>query len=241
MPRPRLNDASKTRAAKKVAEKVGKGTSSSAKSASSLASKVSDAVSNAASKANTSPSTSSAGKTAITVPGLADITPDKVSGMLPSFNSDSYQITDPLNPPESIPQATEAQFEKGQAIYQGAQRALKLTGLAFDTTRERFAAIGKQVKAIGEGVKTATEIEKVKGNYLDYLNQLQTNEQKGIVLDISSHKTVTDRAISINTKSEMDEKLKQSGIAAEKAREETQKKQSELDSFRQQLGQLIKA
>ena len=237
MPRPRLNDASKTRAAKKVAQKVGKATSSPAKSTTNPAKSGSSLAPNA----NTSPTTSNTEKKAITVPGLADITPDKVSGMLPQFNSDSYQIADPLNPPESIPQATEAQFEKGQAIYQGAQRALKLSGLAFDTTRERFATIGKQVKAIGEGVKTATEIEKVKGNYLDYLNQLQTNEQKGIVLDISSHKTVTDRAISINTKSEMDEKLKQSGIAAEKAREETQKKQSELDSFRQQLGQLIKA
>lgn len=237
MPRPKLSDASKTRAAKKVAEKVGKGASSSAKATTNPAKSGSSLAPNI----NTSPTTSNAGNTVVTVPGLADITPDKVSGMLPSFNSDSYQIADPLNPPESIPQATEAQYEKGEAIYKGAQRALKLTGLAFDTTRERFATIGKQVKAIGEGVKTATEIEKVKGNYIDYLNQLQTNEQKGIVLDISTHKTVTDRAISINTKSEMDEKLKQSGIAAEKAREETQKKQSELDSFRQQLGQLIKA
>jgi hypothetical protein len=45
-------------------------------------------------------------------------------------------------------------------IYEGTQRALKLTGAAFDTTRERFTTLGKQAKAFGAGVKAATEFER---------------------------------------------------------------------------------
>jgi transcription initiation factor IIF auxiliary subunit len=161
--------------------------------------------------------------------------------MLPSFNADSYKITDPLKPSESLPQVSEADFEKGMNIYQGAQRALKLTGAAFDTSRERFTTIGKQAKAFGAGVQAATEFEKVRGNYFDYLNQLETNEQKAIALDISQVKTTTDRNKAVHVKVEMSEKLKQSEIAAEKAQEETKQKQSQLDEFRKQLGQYAKA
>lgn len=179
------------------------------------------------------------GYVAITVPGLSDITPDKVAAMLPQFSESAYQISDPLNPPETLPQVTQAQFDRGMGIYEGSQRALKLTGAAFDTTRERFVTIGKQVKAIGSGIQTATEIEKVKGNYLDYLNQLQVTDQKQIVLDISQTKTATDLAKAVHTKDEMNSKLNQSSISAEKARQETLKKQGELDEFQKQLGAYV--
>jgi hypothetical protein len=157
--------------------------------------------------------------------------------MLPQFNESAYQVTDPLNPPATLPQATEAQFDKGMTIYEGTQRALKLTGAAFDTTRERFTTLGKQAKAFGAGVKASTEFERVRGDFLDYQNQLQINDQKGITLDVSRHKTTTERTVAVHTTASMDEKLKQAETAAELARAQTRDKQNKLDEFRKSLGE----
>jgi transcription initiation factor IIF auxiliary subunit len=157
--------------------------------------------------------------------------------MMPQFQETSYAISDPLNPPETLPQATEVQFDKGMGIYEGTQRALKLTGAAFDTTRERFTVVGKQAKAFGAGIKAATEFEKVKGDYLDYQGQLETNEQKGISLGVSQHKTVTDRTAATHDTTLMDEKLKQSELEAQLNQAKTADKQNKLDEFRKSLGQ----
>ncbi len=74
-------------------------------------------------------------------------------------------------------------------------------------------------------------------DFLDYQNQLQTNEQKGIVLDVSQHKTTTDRTAATHITASMDEKLKQAEIAANLARANTQDKQNKLDEFRKSLGE----
>jgi hypothetical protein len=128
-------------------------------------------------------------------------------------------------------------FDKGMTIYEGVQRALKLTGAAFDTTRERFTVVGKQAKAFGAGIKAATEFEKVKGDYLDYQGQLETNEQKGISLGVAQHKTVTDRTAATYDTTSMDEKLKQSELEAQLNQAKTADKQNKLDEFRKLLGQ----
>ena len=172
-----------------------------------------------------------------TVPGLVGITPDAVVGMMPKFDQTAYQIIDPLNPPESLPQVTEAQHDRNQTIYAGAIRALKDTGSAFDLTKERFTTLGKQAKAFGAGVKAATEFERVKGDYLDYQGQLQTNEQKGISVGVAQHKTATDRTAATHDTATMDEKLKQAEIVANLARATTQDKQNKLDEFRKSLGE----
>jgi transcription initiation factor IIF auxiliary subunit len=171
------------------------------------------------------------------VPGLVGITPDAVAGMMPQFQENTYAISDPLNPPESLPQVTDAQFDKGERIYKGTINALKLTGLAFDTTRERFTVIGKQAKAFGSGIKAATEFERVKGDYLDYQGQLETNEQKGISLGVSQHKTTSDRTAATYDTTSMDEKLKQSELEARLNQAKTADKQNKLDEFRKSLGE----
>jgi hypothetical protein len=230
MPRPSLSGSRKT-TAKAVADKIA-GKAKSTKSTSKVADKIPVA---------SSPIVSSSNNTGFstTVPGLIGITPDAVAGMMPKFEENSYAISDPLNPPETLPQVTEAQFDKGMTIYEGTQRALKLTGAAFDTTRERFTVVGKQAKAFGAGIKAATEFEKVKGDYLDYQGQLETNEQKGINLGVSQHKTVIDRTTAVHTTASLDEKLKQAEIAAQYAQESTRDKQNKLDEFRKSLGQYV--
>jgi hypothetical protein len=229
MARPRLTSARST-AAKNVASKLAGNSKAKATTAT-----VEKPVGNAIAY---SQAVNTATPAAFVVPGLpTHITPDAVVAMMPRFDESAYQIVDPLNPPETLPQATEAQFDKGMTIYEGTQRALKLTGAAFDTTRERFTTLGKQAKAFGAGVKAATEFERVKGDFIDYQGQLQTNEQKGIALGVSQHKTTTDRSAATHKTADMDEKLKQAEIAAELARATTQDKQSKLDEFRKSLGQ----
>jgi hypothetical protein len=139
---------------------------------------------------------------------------------MPQFSPESYQVSDPLNPPTSIPQVSQTDYDEREAIYQGGIRALKLTGLGFDLTREKFTVIGKQAKAFGTGIKTATALEAVKGDYLDYQSQVETTSQKSITLG-------------------MDEKLEQARIAADLAAQQTKEKQSGLDQFRKQLTGLV--
>jgi hypothetical protein len=214
----RLSSASK-RAAESVASKIsGNGSKSTT-------------ANNPATTANAITNT----QTNVTVPGLLEFTPNNIQGMLPQFEDEKYQVNNPLDPPESMPQVSQQQYDKSEAIYQGGQRALKLTGMAFDLTKERFTTLKKKVSAFGSGVKLATEVEKVKGDFLDYLNQGETNKQKNIALGVATHKTTTDTQKAVYDVQSMDEKLEQSRLAAEMATLQTQEKLSGLNEFQKQL------
>ncbi len=218
-------------AAKTVTDKIAKGKS---KPKDSL-------VPTAPSKPTTNNQPTANSNNAVTVPGLPSslsLTPDKLAGMMPQFNVEAYAITDPLNPPENLPQVTEAEFDKRMGIYEGAQRALKLVGAAFDTTGLKFTVIGKQAKAFGSGIKAATEIERVKGDYLDYLSQTETTAQKNVTYAVAQHKTISDTNKAVHDKSSLDERLNQASIAADSARATTRDKQSKLDEFKKSLGEL---
>jgi hypothetical protein len=178
---------------------------------------------------------------AVTVPGLPSslsLTPDKIAGIMPQFNVEAYAITDSLNPPENLPQVTEVGFDKRIGIYQGTQRALKLEGAAFDTAGLKFTVIGKQAKAFGLGIKAATEIEKVKGDYLDYLSQTETTAQKNVTYGVAQHKTISDTSKAVHDKSSLDERLNQASIAADTARATTRDKQNKLAEFQKSLGEI---
>jgi hypothetical protein len=179
------------------------------------------------------------GNVDVNVPGLQTLTPDLIPGSLPHFHSEKYHIGDPLNPPENLPQVTEAQFQTGMTIYEGTQRALKMTGAAFDTAREKFTVINKQAKAFGAGIMAATEIEKVKGNFLDYQTQLEVTQQKGVNFDVAQTKTVTDRNIAVNTKTDLAHKLKLAEIKSQESAAKTLEAQGRLNAFKQQLGEYL--
>jgi len=171
------------------------------------------------------------------VPGLKDISPNTIPAMMPVFNQLDYKVLDPLNPPTTLPQATDSQYQTGMAIYKGATNALQLTGAAMDLTREKFTVIGKHAKAVGAGIMAATEGEKVKGNFLDYQSQLEVTYQKAVNLDLNQVKTVADRNISVHTKIDLAEKLKQAELKAQESQLKTQELQGKLTAFQQQLGQ----
>jgi hypothetical protein len=210
--------------------------SASKKAASTVASKISNNGSSPTSSTNTVANSSAIAnsQTSISIPGLMEFTPDNIQGMLPQFDEGSYQVTDPLNPPE-IPQVSQQQYDKSEGIYQGGIRALKLTGMAFDLTKERFTTLRKKVSAFGSGVKLSTEIEKVKTDFFDYLNQGETNKQKSIAYSVATHKTSTDEKKAVFDTQTMDEKLEQSRIAADLAKAQTQEKLSGLLEFQKQL------
>ncbi|MHC5717366.1 MAG: hypothetical protein ACYTX0_35940 [Nostoc sp.] len=173
------------------------------------------------------------------IPGLMTVTPDLIPGMMPVFKPEDYRINDPLNPPETLPQATQSQHDLGMKIYEGATRSLKLTGAALDLTREKFTVIGKHSKAFGAGIQAATEIEKVRGNYLDYLNQKEVTTQKSVSLDVSQVKTLADTNISVHSKDELNQKLLQAQIKAEELRLKTVESQGNLANFKAQLGDYL--
>jgi hypothetical protein len=107
--------------------------SASKKAASTVASKISNNGSSPTSSTNAVANSSAIAnsQTSISIPGLMEFTPDNIQGMLPQFDEGSYQVSDPLNPPESMPQVSQQQYDKSEGIYQGGIRALKLTGLSF--------------------------------------------------------------------------------------------------------------
>jgi hypothetical protein len=226
MVRPRLSSNRKN-AAKAVADKIA-GKTSSVTTASAPTPTVSVPTSS-------KPTVVSTTQSAISVPGLMDFAPEKIEGMLPQFDDSKYQVTDPLNPPESIPQLSQQAYDKTEGVYQGGIRALKAAGLSFDLTKERFTTLKKKVSAFGSGVKLATEVERVKGDFLDYLNQGESNKQKNIALNVSTHKTATDSQKAVYDVQSLDEKLEHARIAADMATAQTQEKMSGLTEFQKQL------
>jgi hypothetical protein len=226
MVRPRLSSSRKN-AAKAVADKIA-GKASSATTTTTATPAVSV-------PASSKPTAISTTQGAISVPGLTDFAPEKIEGMLPQFDDSKYQVADPLSPPESIPQLSQQAYEKTEGIYQGGIRALKATGLSFDLTKERFTTLKKKVSAFGSGVKLATEIERTKGDFLDYLNQGESNKQKNIALNVATHKTATDTQKAVYDVQSLDEKLEQAKIAADMATAQTQEKLSGLTEFQKQL------
>ena len=232
MPRSNLKQAAQKRAASRVAEKIAKGSSKTTP--------------NPSSHQKQSHPTLAANKTPVAVtntplplPGLSGLSPDGVAAMLPHFHEDKYTISDPLNPPESLPQVTESQFNQAQSTYQGALRALKLTGMAFDVADNRFTVIGKRAKAFGSGVKAATVTERTKGDYLDYLSQVETTNQKAVNLDLNQAKTESDRLLANHTQTSLNERLAQAQIDAELARQKTAEKQNQLAEFKKSLGEYL--
>lgn len=173
----------------------------------------------------------------ISVPGLMQFTPENIQEMLPTFDHNAYKVSDPLNPPSTLPQVSQRDFNKHEATYQGAIRALKLAGLSFDLAKENFTTLRKKVSAFGAGIKLSTEVEKAKSDFLDYLTQVETTKQKNIALGVAQHKTSTDTTQAGYDILTMDEKLEQSRIASELAQAKTQEKLSALQEFQNQLGQ----
>ena len=221
MPRPSLSKNASQRRGKTLAKK-----------AVGAAKSTTQAVSNQTGKAKTTVQKATSNTS---IPTLDFTSPSEVEGQLPQLNPQAYQVNDPLNPPESMPQVTQSQFVSASRIYDGGMRALQLTGKAFDLTSLRFQVEGKKAKAFGAGVQAATAFEKVKGDLTDYQIQLQNNQQKNIELGTAKLRTTTAEQIAEETEKELNERLAQAKAGAELAQLQTQEKQTKLAEFKLQL------
>ena len=221
MPRPSLSQKASQRRGKTLAKKATGAAKSATKTANNLADKVKKTVHKATSDVN--------------IPTLKFTTPSQVEGQLPQFNPQQYQVSDPLNPPKTMPQVTQSQFVSASRIYDGGMRALQLTGKAFDLTSLRFQVEGKKAKTFSAGVQAATAFEKVKGDLTDYQIQLENNQEKNIELGTAKLRTTTAQSIADQTEKELNEKLAKAQAGAELAQLQTQEKQTILAEFRLQL------
>jgi hypothetical protein len=169
------------------------------------------------------------------IPGLLEITPETIESTIPQFNPNQYDITNPLAPSETLPQVSEAEFDRGMKIYEGASRALDLTGAAIDLTAKRFSVSGKHAKAIGTGIKVLTAIESTKGDYLEYQTAIEGNKQKATGLSVARHQTVQGEEAAIHLKAELDERLEQAKLRAEAAQTKSLQALSQLNELKNAL------
>ena len=206
--------------AKKAADKV---KSSGRKSTASKSKSASSAISSAI--ANTPEGRE------LTIQGLSELTPDTVHESIPTYNPGDYDVSDPLNPPETLPRVTDEQFDKNRLIYKETQNALDSVGLAMDTTKKRFEVIGKQAKAIGAGIDAATTINETKGRAVKYRTSEELLEQEFLKLDIAGRQTTTATQVRDYTFTSLDEDIEQARIKSEIAAAKSNKLSGDLEAL----------
>ncbi|NER97261.1 MAG: hypothetical protein F6J86_26020 [Symploca sp. SIO1B1] len=170
--------------------------------------------------------------------GIDIITPDTVSMSLPQFNPSDYGISNPLQPPQNLPQVSELDFESGMSTYQGAVRALKLTGTAFDVVGERYVTEGKKAKAYGSGLDAGIEFEKVKAKHYKYLTQVENTTQAESDYGLAVKRTGVVEQTNQYAESELEETLEKSRIKAATAKLQRQSAESKLSELQKQLGEV---
>ena len=181
--------------------------------------------------------TPSANHLPVVVPGLKSYTPEDLAQRLPGgFDADKFAIADALTPPDTLPQASIEQHQRGMKIYEGASRALDLYGAAFDVTKKVFVTIGKQAEAVGAGVAAATKIKNTEGVFVDYLTAAEQVQQKVAKFNIERSRTETATKAATFSMQEISEQLEQAQSKARLAQSKTQELQGRLQEFQALVG-----
>lgn len=175
----------------------------------------------------------------LSVPGLPAFSPETSKSMIPQFKESEFVIKDPLNP--QLPTVTIAQYDIASENYKGANRALDIYGMSFDTTSKMFSVIGKRAKAVGSGIDAATETEKTRHSFVNYQHQLQTNQQAAIALDVTAHKTAIDAQTAVFTKTLMDYSLEEAETKTRLTLDKLTETKGKAALFRESLGKYIEA
>ncbi len=168
------------------------------------------------------------------VPGLPNFTPKTSKGMIPQFNEGDFVIKDPLNP--KLPTVSIEQHEEAVENYKGANRALDLYGMGFDTTGKMFSVVGKRAKAVGAGIDAVTETEKTRGAFLNYLGQLQSNQQSAIALNAATYKTGIDSQSAAFTITGLDYSLQEAEVKSQLALGKLAETSNKLRLLKESLG-----
>lgn len=178
-------------------------------------------------------------RVSVTVPGMFQLSEQTIPTLMPQFDPNAYSVADPLKPPSTMPQSSEADFEQGKTIYEGGIRALQLTGLAMDLSREKFKVVGKQSQALTAGFNALGQQETARGAYLDWKTSLESTQQKGINYQVASYTTQQEVAALPFVKTQLDEALRQQQTRAELAQAKTAAAIGSLTEFKLSLGQYV--
>ena len=162
------------------------------------------------------------------------LTPDGLQ--LPQWDSEKYAVADPLNPPASLPQISDQEYEAKTTIYKRAINAAKLTGTCFDLYLSRYNTDGKYFKAVSAGVVAAGEYSKLEGALLDYQAARENVAQKQLSLGVAIAATQHHEGLANHTKKDLEEKLKQAEIKSESEQIKTQQALNNLKELKSQLG-----
>ena len=167
--------------------------------------------------------------------GYTELTQSVANELIPQFDGSRYRVDDPLNPPESLPQVSEAQHTKATRIYQGSQRALDLEGQNIDLAAKRITVETKKANTYTTLMQMGQAFQRAKGSELDYLSQVEITQQKQVKLDVERLRTAHVASVAIETENELDEALEASRIKAQIASTRKQVAQVKLDELRKEL------
>lgn len=162
------------------------------------------------------------------------MTPDGLK--LPKWDPAKYEITDPLNPPATLPQISDQEYEARSTTVKRAINAVKLTGSCFDLYRERYNTDGKYYKAVTSGVLAAGEYSKLEGALIDYQVARENVSQKQLSLGVAIASTQHQSELTNFTKKDLEEKLKQAQIKSESEQVKTHQALNNLKELKSQLG-----
>ena len=169
------------------------------------------------------------------ISGYTEISQAVANELIPQFDGSRYQVSDPLNPPETLPQISEAQHTKATRIYEGSKRALDAEGQNIDLAAKRLTVETKKANAYTTLMNMGQAFQKAKGSELDYLSQVEITQQKQTKLDVERLRTTHIASVAVETENELDETLETSKIKAQIASARRQAAQTKLDELRKEL------
>ena len=178
------------------------------------------------------------GEVAVSLPGLADFSIDRVDQFVPGTNREANQITDLLRP-QIADKLTESDRDTALNEYELGINAEKVKQKGFDYIGEQFKSEINRNKAVGEFVKVGTSIENVKGAVIDYFTATEQNREKGARYVSSQVKANTAIAILPETIATADQFLNQARLNREMAELKTSQMFTKLANQRIDSGELL--
>ena len=178
------------------------------------------------------------GEVAVSLPGLADFSIDRVDQFVPGTNREANQITDLLRPQISD-KLTEADRDTALNEYELGINAERVKQKGFDYIGEQFKTEINRNKTVGEFVKVGTSIENVKGAVIDYFTATEQNREKGARYVSSQFKANTAIAILPETIATADQFLNQARLNREMAELKTSQMFTKLANQRIDSGELL--
>ncbi|MGB5970298.1 MAG: hypothetical protein WBG70_18430 [Spirulinaceae cyanobacterium] len=177
----------------------------------------------------------------VAVPGFNGFNLTKATEHTGEFDLTQFQVKDPLNPSDKLPQATQAQFSRASAIYEKATNAVKLYRSKYRLDNEAYGAVGDRATALNTGISATRTHEQAKANYLNFLGDQEKTKQAAIALDLNLSTTAQNLAASQVDKEQMVTELQLKETNLEKTKTQLEEARGELDIYQSKLGKYLPA